>query len=57
MEKDFDGTLAKRMAAIGITTVEFAGFFGRTASRYVLVCRGLTRATGAHCIAAERFAG
>ena len=29
MEKDFDGTLAK-VAAIGFTEVEFAGYFGRT---------------------------
>ena len=53
MKKDFDGTLAK-VAAIGITQVEFAGFFGRTASqvRTSLSQAGL-RATGAHCIAAD----
>lgn len=52
MKKDFDGTLAK-LAAIGITRVEFAGFFGRTASqvRTILSQAGL-KATGAHCIAA-----
>lgn len=53
MEKDFNGTLAK-VAAIGITQVEFAGFYGQTASqvRTSLSMAGL-RAAGAHCIAAD----
>lgn len=52
MAKDFEGTLAQ-LAAIGIKRVEFAGFFGHTASqvRAALSQSGL-QAIGAHCIAA-----
>jgi sugar phosphate isomerase/epimerase len=52
LAKDFDGTLAK-VAEIGITDVEFAGFYGRTASqvRASLSKAGL-KAVGAHCLLA-----
>jgi sugar phosphate isomerase/epimerase len=52
LAKDFDGTLAQ-VAAIGIRKVEFAGFYGRTASqvRTTLANNGLT-ATAAHCVQA-----
>jgi sugar phosphate isomerase/epimerase len=53
LAKDFDGTLAQ-VAAMGITNVEFAGFFGRTASQVrTSLSRAGIRATGAHCIAAK----
>lgn len=53
LAKDFDGTLAK-VAAIGITRVEFAGFYGRTSKqiRASLDHAGL-KGTGAHCIEAS----
>lgn len=53
LAKDFDGTLA-RIAAIGIRSVEFAGFYGRTAKevRSSLSQSGLT-ASGAHCLLAS----
>jgi sugar phosphate isomerase/epimerase len=53
LAKDFDGTLAQ-VAAIGIKSVEFAGFYGRTAAqvRTSLQNAGL-KASGAHCILAN----
>jgi len=53
LAKDFDGTLAK-VAAIGIKTVEFAGFYGRSSKevRASLANAGLT-ASGAHCLLAS----
>lgn len=52
LAKDFDGTLAK-VAGMGIETVEFSGFYDRTAPevRASLANAGLT-ATGAHCLRA-----
>ena len=52
LAKDFDGTLGK-VAEVGITDVEFAGFYGRTASqvRASLSKAGL-KAIGAHCVLA-----
>lgn len=53
MQKDFDGTLAQ-VAAMGITHVEFAGFFGRTASQVrASLSRAGLHAIGAHCVAAS----
>ena len=50
MAEDFDGTLAQ-VAAIGITHVEFAGFFGRSAGQVrASLSRAGLRGTGAHCI-------
>jgi sugar phosphate isomerase/epimerase len=52
LAKDFDGALAK-VASLGITRVEFAGFYKRTAKevRASLANAGLT-ASGAHCLTA-----
>jgi sugar phosphate isomerase/epimerase len=53
LAKDFDGTLDK-VAGIGIRSVEFAGFYGRTAKQVSasLSNAGLT-ASGAHCLLAS----
>src|SRR5438477_8460777 len=53
LAKDFDGTLAK-VAALGIKSVEFAGFYSRSAKdvRSSLSNAGLT-ASGAHCLLAS----
>ena len=53
LAKDFDGTLAQ-VAAIGMKSVEFAGFYGRTATqvRTSLSNAGLN-ASGAHCLLAS----
>lgn len=50
MAENFDATLAA-IAATGITTVEFAGYFDRSASqiRSALAANGL-RGVGAHCL-------
>lgn len=56
LAKDFDGTLAQ-VAAIGIRSVEFAGFYNRTAAQVRTSLRnaGLT-ASGAHCLLASMSA-
>jgi sugar phosphate isomerase/epimerase len=53
LAKDFDGTLVK-VAGMGITTIEFSGFYDRTAPqvRASLSNAGLT-ASGAHCLQAS----
>ena len=52
LAKDFEGTLAK-VPGTGVRSVEFAGFYGRTAKqvRAALSNSGLT-ARGAHCLQA-----